>query len=422
MNIQELLNKIKLAAPGLLGAALLLAVALFFALVLKKLAIKGLNRINFDQKLQNSGMSKDSEESATFTETIGTLVYFITILVFSPFIFSGLEVSGVVTPFIEMARRFYLFLPNLVVSILILVIGSYFSNFIKSLLQNLFEGINVDRWYRRAVGKAVDVENNQTRLAEVLASLIYVLIFIPIITVALETLGIKSISEPIIQILNQIVSAIPNILTAVVLIMIGAFIARLVSELIESMLSTTGIDNYSVYLNFKGEDSVKISSVAAQIIRTVFMIFFVVEAVSILQLDVFNSLGQQIIDYLPSVISSVLIMSVGIIGSNVMALFMAKISSSKIFGEFIRFSILVFVVFMTLEQLKFAQSIVSISFAIILGAIAFAFALAFGLGGRDFAAKQLEKASKAMDNELEEKDKPKTASVVKQDGEISPKV
>lgn len=405
MDIQAVMNQIIKALPGLLGAAVLLALSLFFALVFKKLSIRGLNRIDFDSKLQKMGMSRNSEESATFTETIGTLVYFITILFFTPFILTGLNVSGVVTPFFNMLDRFVNFLPNLIVAILILVIGSYFCNFVKSLLQNLFEGINIDRWYRKMVSRGFEEQNTETRMAEVLASLIYVLIFIPIIRLALEILGIKSISTPISNILDQIVSAIPNVITAIVLIMIGSFIAKLISDLLGSMLSTSGIDHYSQYLNFKGETSLLISTVVAQAVRSIFMIFFIVEAISLLQLEVLNAMGQSVIAYMPSVISSVLIMAVGIVVSNIMAIFLSKVSGSKLFGEFVRYGIITFVVFMTLEQLQFAQSIVSISFAIILGAIAVAFALAFGLGGREFAAKQLEKAGEALASEEEKETK-----------------
>lgn len=399
MEIQSIMNQIVKSLPGVLGAVVLLVLALFLALVLKKLAIRGLTRIDFDSKLQKAGMSRNSEESATFTETIGTLVYFITILFFAPFVLTGLNVSGVVNPFFNMMDGFVKFLPHLIIAILILVIGSYFCNFVKSLLQNLFEGINVDRWYRKMVSRGSDEVDTETRMAEVLASLIYVLIFIPIIRLALEILGIKSISTPITNILDQIVSAIPNVITAIVLIMIGSFIAKLISDLLGSMLSTSGIDHYSQYLNFKGETSLLISTVVAQAIRAIFMIFFIVEAVSLLQLDVLNAMGRSIISYMPSVISSVLIMAVGIVISNIMASFLCKVSGSKLFGEFIRYGIITFVVFMTLEQLQFAQSIVSISFAIILGAIAIAFSLAFGLGGRDFAAKQLEKAGEALASE-----------------------
>lgn len=403
MKINELFNKIYSALPGLLGAALLLVIALFIAFLAKKLTTKGLEKVEFDKKLQQWGMAKNDEESNTFIDTIGSLVYFITILLFTPFIFTGLNLSGVADPVITMLDKFWDFIPNLLVSVMIIIIGSYLCKFIKKLSQNLFEGIDVDRWYRKLIGQQEPEELVlETRLAEVFSSIIYVLIYIPIITVALQILGVSAISDPIVSVLDQIVSVIPNVLAAVVLVIIGNFIAKLVADLIESMLKTSGIDKYSQYLNFKGETSIMISNVSAQIIQAVLMIFFLVEAISVLQLDVLNSIGNSIIAYLPAVVSSVIILAVGIIGGNVLATFLAKVSGSKLFGEFIRYGVIVFAVFMTLDQLKFAQTIVNTSFTMLLGAIAVAFALAFGLGGRDFAAKQLEKANQALNNEAEE--------------------
>lgn len=406
MKINELFDKIYSALPGLLGAALLLVIALFMAFLAKKLTTKGLDKVEFDSKLQKWGMAKNDEESNIFIETIGSLVYFVTILLFTPFIFTGLNLSGVADPVIIMLNKFWDFIPNLLVSVMIIIIGSYLCKFIKKLSRNLFEGIDVDRWYRKLIGQQETAEFvTETRLADVLSSIIYVLIYIPIITVALQILGVSTISDPIVSVLNQIVSVIPNVLAAVVLVIIGNFIAKLVADLIESMLKTSGIDKYSQYLNFKGETSILISNVSAQIIQAVLMIFFLVEAISVLQLDVLNSIGNSIIAYLPAVVSSVIILAVGIIGGNVLATFLAKVSGSKLFGEFIRYGVIIFAVFMTLDQLKFAQTIVNTSFTMLLGAFAVAFALAFGLGGRDFAAKQLEKADRALNNEADVNEK-----------------
>ncbi|MGY3814605.1 mechanosensitive ion channel [Globicatella sulfidifaciens] len=406
MKINELFNKIYSALPGLLGAALLLVIALLMAFLAKKLTTKGLDKVEFDSKLQKWGMAKNDEESSIFIETIGSLVYFVTILLFTPFIFTGLNLSGVADPVIIMLNKFWDFIPNLLVSVMIIIIGSYLCKFIKKLSRNLFEGIDVDRWYRKLIGQQETAEFvTETRLADVLSSIIYVLIYIPIITVALQILGVSTISDPIVSVLNQIVSVIPNVLAAVVLVIIGNFIAKLVADLIESMLKTSGIDKYSQYLNFKGETSILISNVSAQIIQAVLMIFFLVEAISVLQLDVLNSIGNSIIAYLPAVVSSVIILAVGIIGGNVLATFLAKVSGSKLFGEFIRYGVIIFAVFMTLDQLKFAQTIVNTSFTMLLGAFAVAFALAFGLGGRDFAAKQLEKADRALNNEADVNEK-----------------
>ena len=56
---------------------------------------------------------------------------------------------------------------------------------------------------------------------------------------------------------------------------------------------------------------------------------------------------------------------------------------------------------MALNQLGIATDIVNKAFVLIVGAVAVAFAIAFGLGGRDFASKQLDKLEKTVDNEAE---------------------
>ena len=63
---------------------------------------------------------------------------------------------------------------------------------------------------------------------------------------------------------------------------------------------------------------------------------------------------------------------------------------------------------MVLDQLNFATTIVNAAFIFVIGGLSVAFALAFGLGGRDFAAKQLEKLDQKVE---EESNKPGTTHV-----------
>lgn len=398
MNLNSFFQPILNALPGILGALLLLVVALILGTMVKRYSVKGLRKIDFDQKLQQWGMARDDGESNVYLETIGSVLFFIVILFFVPFILTGLELTGIAVPIISMFESFFSYIPNIIAAAIILIVGLYFCKFIKRLVQNLLEGVNIDKWYAKVTGQTSELsELDETRIAEVLASVVYVLIFIPILTVALETLGVRSISEPIVGVLNQITSAIPNIFVAVVLLIVGGFIAKLVGDLIESLLRTSGIDRYSRHLNFKGESSIRISGVTGQILKAVLMIFFIVEAVSVLRLDVLNSIGAAVIAYMPAVLSAVIILAVGVIGGNILANFLAKVSGSKLFGEFVRYSIVVISVFMTLDQLQFAQTIVNAGFIIILSAIGVAFAIAFGLGGRDFAARQLNKVEDVIE-------------------------
>lgn len=390
MNFQMMVNDYLSVVPGILIAVVLLIVASMLAHYGRKYLIEFLVKTNFDDKLKAWGLARNDEESKAFLDTLGTLAYFVIFLLFVPFILNRLGLVGVVDPIYNMILKIFNYIPNVIAAALIIFVGNFFCSFVRQIVENVLVGFNVDRWYNKLTHQNNSSENSR-QVAEVLAGGVYVLIFIPILTVALETLRIPTISQPIVEVLNSVMAAVPNIFVAVVLVLVGSFIAKLLSELLKSLLKTSGIDQYSKYLNFKGESQIEISTVSAQITRGMLLIFFIVEAISVLNLEVLNTIGQSIIAYIPDVISAALILAAGIIGSNILAAFLKEVSGSFIFGEIIRYAIIVLASFMTLDQLQFAPTIVNAAFVIILGAIAFAFTLAVGLGGKEFAAKQLEK-------------------------------
>lgn len=401
MNFDNFLNSIINALPGILGSLLMLVVALILAWAIKRFVITVLKKINFDNQLFNWGIAKNTEEADAFIETLASILYFIVIILFLPSILAGLNIGGALDPIVAMFSTFLAFIPNLILAVLILVLGGYFCNFVKRLVKNILRGLNIDKWYRKVTKQEDGIDVNEDKFADVLSSVVYVLIFIPILTVALETLGVQSISLPIITVLNQILGAIPNIFAAVVLILIGGFVGKLVRDLVEGLLSTSGVDQYSRYLNFKGESELQISSVIGAFVQSLLTLFFLVEAINILNLDVLNQIGSSIINYLPAVISAVIILAVGIIGGNLLASFIKKVSGSSLFSELVRFTAIGLSIFMTLDQLQLAQTIVNSAFVIILGALAGAFILAFGLGGKDYAQKKLTEIDQTLAKESE---------------------
>ena len=386
--------------PRAFLALVMLALALLVSFFLKRLAINGLNKINFKQKVIDWGIAKNEEEGKTYVETFGSVVYFIVFLFFLPSILVGLNIGGVMNPIINALETAFGYIPNVILAVLILIVGAYFCSFIRKLVKNILSGLNIDKWYLKLTKQKSLSDDNEHQIADVIATITYVLIYVPILTVALETLAITSISEPIINVLNQIMSAIPKIVAAVVMLTIGGFIAKLVGDLLESLVSTTGIDRFSNYLNVRQEKSdVVISEILGNITKIVLMIFFLVEAVNMLGLEVLNAIGASVIGYLPFVLSALVILGIVLIGSNVLAILTTTATGDKFSGQAIRYLVIALGVFMILEQLQIAQTIVNAGFIIILSSLGITIALAFGLGGREFARKQLEKLDQAMTEE-----------------------
>ncbi|HFI2473302.1 TPA: mechanosensitive ion channel [Streptococcus suis] len=396
--IDSLFYPLLSALPGVIRMLVLVIIAFVLAGLLRKLTLAGLNKIQFSQKLQEWGVIKPEDNDQALIKTLGQLVYFLVILFFLPSILSGLNISSTVDPISSMFEKFFAFIPNMIAAGLIIFVGTFFCKFIKGLLTGVLERLDIDAWYT----KVTDQEKlpfDSKQIISVLSTVVYVLIFIPILTLALETLGITSISQPIVTILNQVIGILPNVLVALILIAVGSFVAKLIGNLLENLLETAGINNYSKYLFAKEEANFELSAIITQVVRAIIIVFFFIQAIQVLNLEVFNSVGSALLAYLPSLISAVAIVILAIIASNLVANFLQKVTDSPLVITIVRYLIIVFAVFMALDQLKFAQHIVQSTFTIVLGALAVAFALAFGLGGRDFAARQLEKLEKKIDKE-----------------------
>src|SRR5699024_10399408 len=141
--------------------------------------------------------------------------------------------------------------------------------FVKNLVYNLALTLNVDRWIAKLTGQsdksasgrtaqseatdaASTYKDNKDSIAKALANIVYALILIPILKIDLVVIGIRSISELIINVLNSIKAVIHNILVAVILLAVCIAIAKFVGVLVTSLLRGTGINNLTDNLNVSG--------------------------------------------------------------------------------------------------------------------------------------------------------------------------
>lgn len=119
-------------------------------------------------------------------------------------------------------------------------------------------------------------------------------------------------------------------------------------------------------------------------------------AVSVLGIDALTDFMGRIFLYLPNVIAAIAIFLVaGLVAGAVAALVdrtMGDTPTGRILRTVVPGLIMAIALFMILEQLEIAPEIVRITYAALIGALALAAALAFGLGGRDVAARMLEDA------------------------------
>lgn len=388
--MNNFLDNFLLFLPNLIVGILILIIGFVVALLVKKLVVKLLSKSRVKNKL--STKSTNPVEVDKMTNLIGNLVFLLVFFLFLPVVFEKLAITGLATPFANFSGSIIAFLPKLIAAAVILYIGFFVAKIIRDVVAVLLVKVGLDRLVNKYLG------GQKVKISDVLANVAYAFVIVPLIIIALDLVGLHAISEPAKNIIASFLNYVPKIFVALLLVAVGVFLAKLLANLLENLLLGLNVDGLLARVGIT--QSFKLSTIISKVVMVVLIVVFVVEALTVLELQVLQTIGQAIIAYLPLVLSSVLIL----IGAYLLASFVEKKivennSDHRFLAVAVKFVILGLAAFMILSQLGFAKNIVEYAFIIVVGAVAVAFALAFGLGGRNFASKKLDE----LDRKIEEK-------------------
>lgn len=202
--------------------------------------------------------------------------------------------------------------------------------------------------------------------------------------------------------LNQLAQTLPSVLGAMALLLVGWIIAKLVKAGVGRVLYLLRFHNLAQKSGIEaflreGGISLTLSSLLAGLAYWFVMLITIVMAANSLGLTVVANLFNQAALYLPNVVAAVIVLVLGILAARfVNRLLFAFLRNARFDGAlgvstFAEYAITVFVIFMSLEQLQISTTLLQTAFQLGFGALCLAFALAFGLGGREWAAGILKR-------------------------------
>jgi hypothetical protein len=201
--------------------------------------------------------------------------------------------------------------------------------------------------------------------------------------------------------MDEFFAFLPNLLGAIVILVIGWFIARVVGRLVRSGLRSVGTDR-ALATGTAGEYRERLapgfqpSHLIGRIAFWFVLGLAVMLAVSALGIEALSQAVEGVVSYLPNVIAAILILLVAIALAGAVGGLAQRLMGGTMLGKLVQTAVPVLIItialFMALVQLKIAVQIVVATYVLVLGAIALGFALAFGLGGRSVAQRMLEGA------------------------------
>lgn len=280
-------------AWAVIRAVLLLLVAFLCAKIVKSLVNKALSKTKWGAG--GSGSDTASEGRGKTVDFLGRLMYLLVFLLFVPGIFDSLGLGEMSAPILNLLNTMWGYLPNVLAAVIVLWVGFFIAKLVRELLVPVFGKLKVNRLQEKA---GLDVTDS-AKLSNTLAYIVYVLILIPVVITALQVLNIQAISAPAVKMLDVIFAFIPNILAALMIIVIGCTIAKFAGGIVESLIASAGLDaKLSNLLDSKAPQFI-LSKVIGRTVSTVMVIFFIVESFSVLHLQVVTNIGSAIIGYLP---------------------------------------------------------------------------------------------------------------------------
>ncbi|MGO2819802.1 MAG: mechanosensitive ion channel [Brachybacterium tyrofermentans] len=410
-----------------LGLKVLAAVViLIITAILAMLVKKGVASLT--QKVP--ALRRPGVDGAALGNSIGTIASMVIWLLGLIIILGIFELSQVLSPVISMLEQGLGFIPNIIGAVFVFIIGLTIAKIVKALIVTALNAVDFGKLLgtaqsgfdkatggvtsagRPAAAQAPQGAHAQTapqgqagqpgqaqqgrpsapasKVPDILGSVVFALIMIVVSIAALQILGIASISDPASAMLTSVFTAIPNIIAAVVLVGIGVLIGRFVSGLFRPILEGSGIDAWLTKQDILPEGSSATPTVL-RVVEIAVVLFFAVMGAQALGFPQITAILSEILELGGNVLFGGAIIAAGFF----IAMIVGKVLRGTA-GTIVKWAVIILFVAMGLKAMGVADSIIEMAFgALVIGAAAAAM-LAFGLGGRDAAARQLAKLEKAQ--------------------------
>ena len=203
--------------------------------------------------------------------------------------------------------------------------------------------------------------------------------------------------QPLQDALSTFLNYLPQLIGAIVILIVGYIIARVLMSVVARLLQGIGFDRWMERAGIKqvfdrAETRETPATVIAKLIFWFVFIIAIVMATDALGIPQVSEVFAQLIAYIPNIIAAILILILAALLANFLSGVVRGATGNELLGSIARYAIIVYAVFAALTQLGIAVQLTANTFLIVLGAVALAAAIAFGLGSREVARDIVEKA------------------------------
>ena len=408
--LNTFLNQITGFLPKLAAALIWLGIAWVLATVAKMAISRVMRTFSVDERLNQEVGTASSERPLLLSDTVANALYWFIFLLFLPLILEALQLQQALLPVNNLLNQILAAIPKILEAVLIGFVGWLLAMVVRRIVTNLLAAAGADSLGARF---GISRTSGGQSLSWIVGTIVYVLILIPTAIAALNALDIQAISQPAVAMLNDILSAVPKIFTAALILALAYILGRWVGDLVTNILRGIGFNNVFSWLGVQPKQPLRLTPSSSDpdatilqepevatrtpsefvgiVVQVGIMLFAVVAATDVLGIPALTAIVSGIVLVAGRVLSGLVVFAIGLYLANLAFSLIASSGTrqARLLGQTARIAIIAFVAALALQQMGIGSDIVNLAFGLLLGAIAVGIALAFGLGGREIAADQI---------------------------------
>lgn len=379
-------RQVEAYGPNLLKAALVMIAFIIAAYIARWVIGAAIDRTGLAKKANATNTSTSKSLGAS----LATAAFWIVILigmVQSLAIAGATQIStalnGVVNPIMD-------YLPNVIGAVFIFAIFMIIANVVRHALKAIL--VLTDGMPER-----LGLASGPVNISGIASYVAFAIIALIGAITAFDVLAIEAISGPANELLTDVVGIIPNVLAAGVILAVFVLIARFVADIIRRVLPGTGVDSAVAELGvLKGADAgLTASTVAARVAQFLIVLLGVIAALNALGIETLTNAMDVVLEMATQIIFGALIIFAGVFIARLVTGAMASTGSgaTDVAANAVKWIIIILSVILGISRMGLdptgGEFILNVAEYLVIGGAA-AVAIAFGWGGKDWAARQLE--------------------------------
>lgn len=377
------INEFMATMPGWGAAIITAVVAIIIAFIVKAAITTLVNKTKFGAHAKTTGGNVGS--------ALGKAGFWLTLLFFvAPFL-GFLNLGEYAQPIDDLFRNIADFLPNLIGAALVFGIGFAIAKIAQNAATSTLQAMQVDNLMNRF--GVTSATGSSGSLAKALGTLAFVIIISFFAIGALGILDIDEISGPLSSLLQTFLDFIPELISGAVVLALAIFIGRFVSNFLKGFLPTLGFDNsINTLMAVDDGEGLKFSpsAVAGNLAFLIIAVLGLTAALDILGVEFLSDTFDELVAFGGQLLRAAVLIMIGVFLATFIARIMAGVISPRI-AEFFRYVAILIFVFLGLSSLDPEGQIIPTAFGALVIGTSVAGALAFGLGGREWAGQVLAK-------------------------------